>query len=160
MYKCLYNCVMNQDQVGLGTQLRRLLELLDGDLEAVYAEAVPGYRPRFTPVVKALRSGPLTIKALAADAGVSHSAASQTVSRMIREGWLTHQVGDDARERMIRMTGKLRAALPALEAQWARTDAAARALEVELGAPLGAMISDAVKALEARPFRDRVRPSP
>lgn len=148
---------MNQDQNGLGTRLRRLLELLDGDLEVVYGDVAPGYRPRFTPVVRALRSGPLTIKALAAVAGVSHSAASQTVSRMIRDGWVAHEIGDDARERMVRLTNKGRAALPALEAQWARTDAAARALEVEIGAPLAAIVSDAVKALEARPFRDRVQ---
>ena len=39
---------------GLGTQLRRLLELLDGDVEAVYKEHVPGYVPRYAPIMKAL----------------------------------------------------------------------------------------------------------
>lgn len=158
MYKCLYNFAMGDEGTGLGTRLRRLLELLDGDLEGVYAEIAPGYRPRFTPVMKALRHGPLTIKAIAGMSGVSHSAASQTVSRMVRDGWVAYQVGDDARERLIRLTDTGKAALPVLEAQWARTDRAAQGLEAEIAAPLGAVVSAAIRALESRPFRDRIRP--
>ena len=39
---------------GLGTQLRHLLELLDGAVEEAYALAGMRYRPRYTPVMRAL----------------------------------------------------------------------------------------------------------
>jgi DNA-binding MarR family transcriptional regulator len=149
---------MNAQDIGLGTRLRRLLELLDGDLEGHYAETIPGYRPRFTPIVKALADGTArTIKSVAAQSGVSHSAASQTVTLMLAEGLLRHEVGQDARERMIRLSEKGAALLPQLQAQWRRTDQAARALEAEIGLPLSEAAAAAIRALETRPFRDRIR---
>ncbi len=51
---------------GLGTLLRHLLELLDGDVEQAYAELGLDYRPRFTPVVRALlESEPRSIRDIA-----------------------------------------------------------------------------------------------
>ena len=148
---------MGDHDVGLGTRLRQLLELLDGDLDRVYAETIPGYRARFTPIVKALENGQgLTIKAIAAKAEVSHSAASQTVSRMLGDGLLQWEVGSDARERIIRLSDRGRLLLPALHAQWRRTTFAARELEDEIGLPLSKSVAEAIRALEARPFRDRV----
>ena len=40
---------------GLGTQLRHLIELLDGDVAQTYANAGLDYRPRFTPVMRVLQ---------------------------------------------------------------------------------------------------------
>ena len=69
---------------GLGTQLRHLLELLDGDLERLYNEDIPGFRPRYAPVVRVLREREgRTIKEIASEAGISHSAVSQTVAQRI-----------------------------------------------------------------------------
>ena len=52
------------DPALLGTRLRHLLELLDGDVAAVYADlGLTGFRPRFTPVLIALdRLGPASIR--------------------------------------------------------------------------------------------------
>jgi hypothetical protein len=49
---------------GLGTLMRHVLELLDGDVARVYADlGVPDYRPRYSPVVRALVAlGPLSIR--------------------------------------------------------------------------------------------------
>ncbi|MEM0930513.1 MAG: MarR family transcriptional regulator, partial [Pseudomonadota bacterium] len=58
--------MMRRTADGLGTQLRRLLELLDGELEQIYRQDHPFYTPRFTPVMKALAADePLSIKAIA-----------------------------------------------------------------------------------------------
>ena len=70
---------------GLGTRMRHLLELLellDGDVARVYADlGVPDYRPRYSPVVRALVAlGPLSIRDLASAVGVTHSAARRTRS--------------------------------------------------------------------------------
>lgn len=98
---------------GLGTQLRRLIELLDGDLEAVYRNDGFGYRPRYTPVMKALSDHPdRSIKDIAARSSISHSAASQTVSKMMAEGLVEQSIGADSRERLISLASKGRALLP------------------------------------------------
>ena len=53
----------------LGTALRHLLELLDGDVAAIYKEEGLEYLPRFTPIMRALASGnPMAIRDLAAAA--------------------------------------------------------------------------------------------
>ena len=147
----------NHDDEGLGSRLRRLLDLLDGDLEAIYADEVPGYRPRYTPIMKVLADGaPHTIRDLARACRVSHSAASQTVSRMVAEGFVTHTAGADAREREIRLGEAGAAVLPRLVERWETTDRAAEALEAEIGLPLAEVLASAIAALEARPFRDRI----
>ncbi|MEM1232155.1 MAG: helix-turn-helix domain-containing protein [Pseudomonadota bacterium] len=142
---------------GLGTQLRRLLELLDGELEAIYQGDDPDYRPRYTPIMKALADGtPRTIKEIAAQSSISHSAASQTLSKMTRLGWTQQQPGRDARARLISLTARGQALLPKLQRRWAATTRAAMALDDELTIPLSLVLQEAIDALSARSFRDRI----
>src|SRR5580692_10666458 len=84
---------------GLGTRMRHVLELLDGDVARVYADlGVPDYRPRYSPVIRALVAlGPLSIRDLAGAVGVTHSAASQTAAQMARHGLLTLEPGSPTR---------------------------------------------------------------
>ena len=142
---------------GLGTQLRRLLELLDGDLEEIYRRDGFGYRPRYTPVMKSLANdSQRTIKDIAALSSISHSAASQTVSRMMADGLVGQRVGEDGRERLITLTAKGRALLPLLEARWQATQHAADHLDRELSAPLSGVLAEAIIALADRPFAARI----
>jgi DNA-binding MarR family transcriptional regulator len=149
---------MNSDTPTLGTLLRHLIELLDGDLEAVYRDAgLVDYRPRYTPVVRALlETGPGPIRDVARRVGISHSAASQTVAQMVRDELLTLEPGTDARERVVRMTPKLRRMLGRLEQQWAATSAAAARLDEELDHSLNEAVTGAIGALERKPFRKRI----
>src|SRR5205823_6029600 len=144
---------------GLGTLMRHVLELLDGDVARVYADlGVPDYRPRYSPVVRALVAhGPLSIRDLAAAVGVSHSAASQTAAQMARHGLLTLERSADARQRIARLTARARALLPLIEAEWAATDAAAAELEAELRRRAAGLGYIAVLA-RRRPARAHVRP--
>lgn len=142
---------------GLGTQLRRLIELLDGDLEKIYAEDGAGYRPRYTPVMKALADGaPRTIRKIALMSSISHSAASQTVKLMARQGLVRQREGEDARERYIHLTPHGLRLLSLLKLRWRATERAAQALERDVGAPLSAILSKTISALEAKSFRDRI----
>lgn len=142
---------------GLGMLLRHLLELLDGDLERVYAASGLDYRPRYTPIVRALIDlGPSPIRDIARHASTTHSAASQTVAQMARKGLLRLEPGADARERVVRLTPKARRMLPKLQAQWAATNAAAEVLSTELPCPLHDMLIAAIRALEKQPFRERI----
>ena len=115
------------------------------------------YRPRYTPVVRALldlRSA--SIRTIARHAGLTHSAASQTVAQMMRAGLLRVKQGDDARERIVSLSPRATAMIPSLRRLWATTNEAARELEAELRFPLSQLVQDAIDALERRPFAERL----
>jgi DNA-binding MarR family transcriptional regulator len=142
----------------LGTLLRHLVELLDGAVEARYVASGLDYRPRYTPVVRALlelRSA--SIRVIARHAGLTHSAASQTVALMTRAGLVRSQVGDDNRERVISLSPRAVGMVPELKRLWATTNAAARELDSELSMPLSSLVQEAIHALEKRPFGDRLK---
>lgn len=142
---------------GLGTQLRRLLELLDGDLETIYRERHPVYTPRFTPVVKALTAeSSLTIKEIAARSNVSHSAASQTVSKLKSHGLVDALPARDQRSKRISLTESGQAMLPMLSVLWDSTTTAAEELEAELSYSLSAILTETIERLEHRSFQDRI----
>ncbi len=142
---------------GLGTRLRRLLELLDGDVQAAYRDAgLATYRPRYTPVMRTLAGGGATLKAIAERAGSSHSAVSQTAAQMVRVGLVQLRTGRDARERVATLTPAARRLLPRLESLWSDTVAAARGLDAELQVPLAAAVEAAIAALERESFRVRI----
>jgi DNA-binding MarR family transcriptional regulator len=143
---------------GLGPRLRGLLEAMDADVGQALADlGLTEYRTRYSAVVRLLAAaGPSTIRAIAESLGVTHSAASQTVAEMERRGLLAVRAGTDARQRLVRLTAKTRRLLPAIDAEWDATDAAAAALDAELPYPLSRLIDDLAAALVARPFRQRI----
>ncbi|GAA4100672.1 MarR family winged helix-turn-helix transcriptional regulator [Nonomuraea soli] len=143
-----------------GTLMRTLYELTDGAIAQLYVDVgMPEYRPRYSPVVRALvAGGPMTIRDLAEAVGVTHSAASQTVSQMRRAGLVTLETGpSDGRQRIVHLTDKTLRAMPVIEAEWQATVRAADELDAELPVPLAEVLLAAVRALESRPFRDRIR---
>ncbi|SDO04111.1 MarR family protein [Streptomyces sp. cf386] len=147
------------DPVAVGTLLRHVLDLLDGDVAKFYEEqGLAEYRPRFSPAVRALLTdGPLSVRDLAAAVGVTHSAASQTAAQMARAGLVTHSPDpQDARRRLIELTPKAHSLLPVIEAEWDATAAAMAELDAELSLPLGPLLAEVVEAVRRRPFRDRI----
>jgi DNA-binding MarR family transcriptional regulator len=142
----------------LGTRLNHLLELFDAGIAEVYADlGLAGFRPRFTPVVRMLAAaGPSSIGDIARAIGVTHSAASQTVARMVRARLVATAPGEDARQRIVRLTPLAERLLPTLEAEFVATAAAAVQLECELSAPLSQLIDEVLDALARRPMRQRI----
>lgn len=143
---------------GLGTQLRHLLELLDGAVEEAYASAGLRYRPRFTPVMRALMAcEPSTIGQIAESAKISQPAATQTVALMVKEGLIVSEPGtDDSRQRQIRLSPRGRAMLPKLRDCWKATQMAADSLDASLPLPLSQSLDEAIKALSEESFGSRV----
>lgn len=155
IYISAYGKVMHQ---GLGTQLRHLLELLDGAVAETYAEQSLPYRPRYTPVMRALIAAePLSISEIAEGAGITQPAATQTIGLMIRDGLVSSAPGADARQRMIHLTAAGKSLLPSLQASWRATAAAAGELDTELSSPLSKALAEAIAALEREPFQQRLR---
>ncbi|MCF3468799.1 MULTISPECIES: MarR family winged helix-turn-helix transcriptional regulator [Stenotrophomonas] len=149
---------MDLQHATLGTLLRALLDQLDPAVEHAYRDLQLDYRPRYTPVLRTLMAqGPCRIKDLASACGLSHSALSQTVAAMVRDGWLHASSGDDGRERILQLSPRAQRAMPALQAQWQATARAARSLDADLGQPLEQVLRDALAALAQRPFAQRLQ---
>jgi DNA-binding MarR family transcriptional regulator len=142
---------------GLGTKLRHLIELLDGAVAASYTEAGLNYRPRYTPVMRALAvREPRTIGDIAASAGITQPAATQTLALMLKEELVIRMSSEDGRQKLIGLSEQGRALLPQLQRCWAATTAAAATLDADLAYPLSEVLAQAIAALEARPFGARI----
>lgn len=147
------------DSEALGTLLRHVLELLDGDVAKVYEDqGLVEYRPRFSPVIRALvAEGAMSIRDLAGTVGVTHSAASQTAAQMARAGLVTHSTDpSDNRRRMITLTPKAHALLPVITAEWDATQEAMAELDGEISMPLADLLTEVAEALRGRPFQERI----
>ena len=143
---------------GLGTQLRHLIELLDGDVAQQYKDAGLDYRPRYTPIMRALKQlETASIGQIAEAGGITQPAATQTVSLMKKDDLVTVEPGEDGQQRLVRLSTHGKSVLPALEVCWAATKAAADDLDAQLASPLSAGLSEAIAALEAKPFLERIR---
>ena len=138
--------------------LKLLLDAMDDDIARLYAQrGVAGVRPRFSmTLIRLHHLGPLTIRQLAGEVEVTHSAMSQTITAMRREGLVQSSPGADARTRTITLTDKGRAQVPFLEAEWRATEAAVAELETEVPYPLTRVVADLAAALERRSFLDRI----
>jgi DNA-binding MarR family transcriptional regulator len=137
-----------------------LLRRLDGEIEQVYVEAgFPDFRTRFTkPLVLLARHGSSTIKTLARQCQVTHSAMSQTVTAM-RAAGLVDSVADpaDGRARLVALTERATAIAALGEAEWAATEAALEELEAETPYAMSRLVHDLEAALARRSFGDRLR---
>ena len=143
---------------GLGTQLRHLLELLDGAVQESYVDAGLSYRPRYTPVMRVLaEQDAASIGEIARVAGITQPAVTQTVSLMVRDGLVrSRPAPDDARTRVVRLTAKGRKLLVTLRSCWKIADAAAHSLDQELAVPLSRTLADAIDRLEVQSFSERL----
>ncbi|MGO4220243.1 MarR family winged helix-turn-helix transcriptional regulator [Lysobacter sp. TAF61] len=141
----------------LGTLLRNLIEHLDGAVEEAYSKVGLDYRPRYTPVMRALLElGPSSIRSISEHAGMTHSATSQTVSQMAKQGLLRLRSGDDGRERIVEFTAAAKRMIPQLEQHWSATEKAARSLEKDMSMPLSAVLRDAIATLDKKSFASRI----
>ncbi|MFI6515720.1 MarR family winged helix-turn-helix transcriptional regulator [Spirillospora sp. NPDC050679] len=138
--------------------LHALLARMDGEIESLYADrGIEGVRPRFAyPLIRLAHTGPLTIRELAESLNRSHSAMSQTIAAMRREGLVDSGPGADARTRRITLTDRGRALVPFLEAEWRATEAAVAELDDEVSHPLSAVVAELEQALARRPMKQRI----
>jgi DNA-binding MarR family transcriptional regulator len=142
---------------GLGTLLRHLTELLDGDVEAVYREQGLNCRSRFTPVIRHLeRDGPSSIRRISQTSGLTHSAISQTVSEMLKHGLVESRAGTDGRERIISFSPAGEALLPRLNAVWRAIWEASDEISQEAGTSLPEVLGRTIEVVTALPFRERI----
>ncbi len=142
----------------LGTQLRHLIELLDGAPGSAYDELGLDYRPRYTPVMRSLIAmGSCTLGEIAQAAYITQPAATQTVGLMLKAGLITVEAGvPDGRQKVVRLSEKGQALVPGLQLCWQTTELAASTLEAELPMPLMVALEAAIAALEQKSFGARL----
>lgn len=149
---------MTTPHATLGTLLRTLIDQLDSAVAEAYSASGLDYKPRFTPIIRALsQHGPSRIKDIADGMGVSHSAVSQTISALVRAKWVKLQPGADSRERIVHLTPYAKARLPRLEQHWVNTAKAAASLNQDIGLSLEEVLRSALKALQEQSFEERIR---
>ena len=131
---------------------------MDAEIEDLYVRrGVAGVRSRFVrPLIRLAHDGPQTISTLAASLGQTHSATSQTVAAMRREGLVETAPGADRRSQVVALTQRSRDALPLMEAEWRATNAVVAALDDELGGAVTALIAALEEALDRRSMTERL----
>ncbi|MFI5934510.1 MarR family winged helix-turn-helix transcriptional regulator [Actinoplanes sp. NPDC051494] len=141
------------------SSVHQLLGELDRDIAALYTErGIDGVRTRFVgPLIALGRFGPHTVQELADRRQVTHSAMSQTVAAMRKEGLVESTPGPDGRTRSVRLTARAEHLVPFMMAEWRATEATTRALDAELPYPLVKVVEDIRAALARRSFPDRLK---
>ncbi|GAB3491265.1 MarR family winged helix-turn-helix transcriptional regulator [Flexivirga lutea] len=140
--------------------LFQLLHAMDQDIEAVYASRGRAVGSRSVgPLISLSRNGPMTVKELAIDREVSHSAMSQTVAGLTRDGYVRSDPGTDARTRVISLTPEGEELIPLLRAEWRSTEAVLRGLDDQSPHPIMQAVDALAAALADKPFRERLEES-
>lgn len=139
--------------------LRDLLAVIDAQTAARYAKhGAEQLRPRFTAAMIALsRAGPMTVRELAQQVEVTHSAASQSVAAMRAQDLVWSVAGTDARTQVVTLTGRGRELVPFLEAERNAAEDVWASLDAELVCPIADVVTDLSAALERRSFLQRLR---
>lgn len=142
---------------GLGELLRHLIEIVDRGSEAHYEESGIDFRPRFTPIMRALAQGPCTVNDITAQIQITQGAVSQTLALMEKEKLVNRKVGRvDTRQTIVSLTRKGEELLSALEHQWAVRFHAIEKLERETQVPLRAELMKVIAALDQYSFAQRL----
>jgi DNA-binding MarR family transcriptional regulator len=138
--------------------MRDIFDRMESAITEVYDElGIVGVRPRFSMAIMFLEGGPLSIRELAREVNVTHSAMSQTVTAMRKDGLIQSAPGADARNRMIELTPAGRALIGPLRTEWHATEAVLAELDAEVPYALGQLIADLRAALDRRTFTERLR---
>ncbi|MBO0128260.1 MarR family transcriptional regulator [Agrobacterium tumefaciens] len=141
---------------GLGELLRYVGELVDQGAAERYRALDIDYRPRYTPVLRALSAGAVTVTDITTASSLTQGAISQTVSLMLKDGLVVRHALDDGRKSGLKLTERGLQLLQKLEPHWETTFRAIRDLEAEIGFPVLKILGGLATALERQGFADRL----
>lgn len=143
---------------GLGELLRHLIDLVDTGSEQRYKAHNLTFRPRYTPILRALaHSTTTTITELTALLQITQGAVSQTVKLMVDDGLLTRQTrSKDGREKTLTLTAKGKRLVAQLQPHWQARFIAIAQLEQEAGIELQKNLQNIIALLEQKGFAARI----
>ena len=103
---------------GLGQLLRHMKDLVEGEADAFYAADGVDYRPRYTPIMRALAADRHTVGELSEITGLSQGAVSQTIKLMERDDLISLAAGRDARRTVVSLSRRGLDLLDYLQDHW------------------------------------------
>lgn len=144
---------------GFGSRLRKLVERLDRDVQALYRDAGVSFEPRWYAVFTSLREdGPATVGELAQRLDVTHAAVSQVRSALQGEGLIeTRADPRDGRRHVLTLTPKGAATALQLQPLWDAINAATAQVLTEDAPGLLHSLEDLARALDHRSIQSRVK---
>nr|WP_210333248.1 MarR family transcriptional regulator [Ensifer sp. ENS01] len=137
--------------------MRYIGERVDQGAAERYETLKIDYRPRYTPLLRALAAGAETVTEITSNSSLTQGAISQTVSLMLKGGLLARRGLDDGRKTGLRLTKKGVALLTTLEPHRQMTFLAIRCLELEIGYPVLEVLQALGAALEREGFASRLK---
>lgn len=143
-------------QPGLGELLRYLSELVDRGSEKVCRDMALTYRPRYTPILRAIADGAVTVTDITASSWLTQGAISQSVTMMEKEGILRRGRLEDGRKSHLQLTPQGEALVARLQPHWENLFSAIAELESEIGYPLLTVLQKTAHALEQTGFDARI----
>jgi DNA-binding MarR family transcriptional regulator len=146
---------MTRIEPGLGELLHSLAEMVDRGSEQRYRQLGLDYRPRYTPVFRAIAAGARTVTEIRDRSHLTQGAVSQTVALMIRAGLLDRAPLPDGRKSQLRLTARGQALLTDVTAHWATIFTAIDTLEREINHPVRRVLVDTIDALKRRGLATR-----
>lgn len=145
-------------EMGLGTRMRRLIEMLTNGMERVYAEQGIEFRTgHFYALYAIVERGPLTINEIASLAGFSHSAVSQTIKKLISLGVFETRATDDGRQKSVHLTAHGEYVVKKLKPTWAAVEAVVKDAIAESGVDFLAGITGIESAFRQQCVYDRLQ---
>ncbi|WP_334186161.1 MarR family winged helix-turn-helix transcriptional regulator [Novosphingobium sp.] len=147
---------MARIEPGLGELLRHLMEIVDRGSELRYQQLGLDYRPRYTPILRAIAAGARTVTEIRDTCHLTQGAVSQTVALMIDASLLERSPLPDGRKSEVRLTPMGEALLAVVITHWESIFAAIDTLEDEIGHPVRKVLSDTIDALDRRAFSVRL----
>ena len=141
---------------GPGEMLRYLSGHFDSSSEKMYPDLPVDYRSRYTPVLRAIAAGALTISDIKSMTLLTQGAVSQTVALMEKDGILERISLTDGRKQALLLTSAGRTVQCRLDVHWQALFLSIEILEQETGVSLMAALQKTIKALESRSAEERI----
>ncbi len=132
-------------ELGIGTRMRRLYEMMSTDADRLYVEANIPFKVSYFYVVYALSvRGDMPISEIAKLAGFSHSAVSQIVKKLTTEGIVKTKATSDGRQKLVTLSQNGQKLLQDIQPYWLALEASMKEAIEEAGVSM----IDAIASLE------------
>lgn len=142
---------------GLGELLRYLAEMVDKGSQEAYQNLNINYRPRYTPILRALHAGAVTVQDITALTRLTQGAISQSVSLMEQDGILIRkQQNNDGRSFALILTPAGIVLKERLLRHWDTIFTAIEQLEEDAGWPILESLENLAHCLEQQSFQERI----
>jgi MarR family transcriptional regulator, organic hydroperoxide resistance regulator len=151
--------IKRRGAAAFGTRLRRLSDLLDRQVQALYRSRGVEFEPRWFPVVTMLSEhGPLSVGELASLIGITHAAVSQVRRDLVRHRIVKSTTDSgDARRQILALTPKGAASSMRLRPIWSAVAAATEDLWSEASPGFLKSLDRIEAALEREPMDARAK---